>query len=143
MKIARIFTFEAAHTLPYHDGPCQRLHGHSYRLELIFSGPVRAIHPKNPQSGFITDFGRIQKQVEEHLIQPYLDHHDLSQSISELPYPSAEYLAAWIMGWCMKNLDDHPDMGQAKIHAAILWETQRSWAKAKRKDAKKLGFFVA
>ena len=40
-QIRKRFRFEAAHTLPFHPGKCARMHGHSYRLEVAVSGPIR------------------------------------------------------------------------------------------------------
>jgi len=35
MKISRRFHFAAAHRLPFHNGLCKNLHGHTYFLEVI------------------------------------------------------------------------------------------------------------
>lgn len=139
MKIARQFHFEAAHRLVHHDGSCQRLHGHSYRLELVFTGDPRPIDPLDPQSGFAADFGRLDRLVRENLLKPHLDHYDLTDHLAGLHYPSAEHVAVWIMAWCQANLDHHPEMGQTRIHTVRLWETAQSWAEADRDDPTRLG----
>ncbi len=140
MKIARTFTFDAAHRLIHHDGKCRRLHGHGYRLELIFSGHPRLPAPDEPQSGFLVDFGIIDRLVRVELIREKLDHYLLNETLPELPYHSAEYLAAWIVGWCMSHLDGRPELGATTIARAKLWESDRSWAEATREDAIGLGF---
>ena len=140
MKIARLFKFEAAHRLQHHDGRCRRLHGHSYRLEMVFEGEVHAPDPQNPQSGFIVDFGILDRIIRSELIDPFLDHHHLDDQLPELPYSSAEYLAAWIVAWCVKNLEQRPEMGPARIVTVRLWETVNAWAEADRRDATRLGF---
>ncbi|OSM02324.1 6-pyruvoyl trahydropterin synthase family protein [Magnetofaba australis] len=140
MKITKQFRFEAAHRLPYHDGRCRREHGHSYLLELTFEGPVRAVDPNDPQSGFVVDFGRIKQIVQPELIDRYLDHHDLNQTVPEIPYTSAEHLAAWIVGWCMRHVDGQPGIGAARVHSARLWETISALAEADRNDAIALGY---
>ncbi|MBF0097778.1 MAG: 6-carboxytetrahydropterin synthase [Magnetococcales bacterium] len=135
MKICRQFKFEAAHRLAYHDGRCHRMHGHSYRLELIFQGPVQDVHPSNPQSGFVVDFGRLEQIITEELIDRHLDHYVLEESIPELPYSSAEFLAAWIVSWCMRHLEGRAEMGALHVTSARLWETVHAWAEADRTDA--------
>jgi 6-pyruvoyltetrahydropterin/6-carboxytetrahydropterin synthase len=40
MKVAKQFRWEAAHRLPWHEGGCSHLHGHSYRMFLEITGPV-------------------------------------------------------------------------------------------------------
>lgn len=43
MKITKIFTFDSSHMLDGHDGKCQNLHGHTYKLEITVSDdPIRA-----------------------------------------------------------------------------------------------------
>ncbi|WP_130471260.1 6-pyruvoyl trahydropterin synthase family protein [Candidatus Magnetaquicoccus inordinatus] len=138
MKICRQFKFEAAHRLAFHDGRCQRMHGHSYRLELTFQGNVQKIHPNNPQSGFVVDFGRLEQIINNELIDRYLDHFVLEESVPELPYSSAEFLAAWIVAWCIRHLEGRTEMGNMRIATARLWETVHAWAEADRQDAETL-----
>ncbi|MBF0294322.1 MAG: 6-carboxytetrahydropterin synthase [Magnetococcales bacterium] len=143
MEIARIFTFEAAHRLDHHDGKCARLHGHGYRLELILAGHPRTPHPNDPQSGFLVDFGILDRLVREELLAGKLDHVLLNEALPELPYPSAEYLAAWIVGWCMRHLDGRRELGDARIARVRLWESDKAWAEATPADAIHLGFALS
>lgn len=89
MEIFKEFTFEAAHRLPnlpdWHK--CRRLHGHSFRIELHLSGPVR-----EPE-GWIVDFADIKKAFSPVLDQ--LDHSYLND-IEGLENPTSETLARWI-----------------------------------------------
>ena len=140
MKISRVFKFEAAHQLAHHDGKCCRLHGHSYRLELTFSGAIQSLHADNPQSGFIVDFGVLDRIIRTELIDRHLDHYNLEESIPGLPYSSAEFLSAWIVGWCMIHMDSRPELGSAQIESARLWETVNAWVEADRDDAVQWGF---
>ncbi len=140
MKIARRFKFEAAHRLPNHDGKCRRLHGHTYHLELVFSGQPRKVDHNDPQSGFIVDFGRLRRMVDKELLDPYLDHRDLDQSIPELSYSSAEHISAWIVGWCMTHLEGRKEFQGVRIESARLWETENAWAESNREDAAALGY---
>ncbi|MBF0341633.1 MAG: 6-carboxytetrahydropterin synthase [Magnetococcales bacterium] len=140
MEIARTYTFAAAHRLIHHDGKCRRLHGHGYRLELVFTGQPRPPAPEEPQSGFLVDFGILERLVHTELIEARLDHHLLNETLPELPYHSSEYLAAWIVGWCMGHLDGRPELGDTRIARAKLWESERAWAEATREDARALGF---
>lgn len=40
MKITKIFTFDSSHMLDGHDGKCQNLHGHTYKLEITVSDGI-------------------------------------------------------------------------------------------------------
>ncbi len=91
-RITKKFTFEASHQLPFHDGKCRRLHGHSWvgyvileREELIDDGP---------KTGMLMDFGDIQ-EVLKPFIEEYLDHRHLNDSTS-LANPTSECLASWV-----------------------------------------------
>ena len=52
MQIRRTFRFEAAHVLPFHQGKCSRMHGHSYRLDVAVRGPLQT---DGPARGMIED----------------------------------------------------------------------------------------
>jgi len=89
VRLVRAFTFEAAHRLPnVPDGhKCARLHGHSFRVELVCEGPV------DQKTGWLIDFGDIKRVFEPFLEQ--LDHRYLND-IEGLENPTAENLARWI-----------------------------------------------
>ncbi len=37
-KIAKEYSWEMSHRLPFHKGPCKNIHGHSYKLQVILYG---------------------------------------------------------------------------------------------------------
>ncbi len=89
MQIYRVFTFEAAHSLP-HVPPqhkCRRIHGHSYRVTLYLEGEV------DPQLGWVEDFGTV-KDIAGPVIRQ-LDHRYLND-IPGLENPTAEHIARWL-----------------------------------------------
>ena len=47
--LAKEFTFDAAHSLPNSDGPCRRLHGHTYRAVVFARGQKDRAHPAMPE----------------------------------------------------------------------------------------------
>jgi 6-pyruvoyltetrahydropterin/6-carboxytetrahydropterin synthase len=72
IRITKEFSFEAAHALKGHDGPCRNIHGHSYKLSVTVSGtPVQ--DPSSPKNGMIMDFGDLKRIVKENIID-VLDH---------------------------------------------------------------------
>jgi 6-pyruvoyltetrahydropterin/6-carboxytetrahydropterin synthase len=89
MDIFKIFTIEAAHRLP-HVPPghkCERLHGHSFRVEVHVSGDADA------HSGWVMDFADIKAAFRP--LFERLDHHYLND-IDGLENPTSERLAEWI-----------------------------------------------
>ena len=89
MKITQAFTFEAAHRLPKvpESHRCHRMHGHSYRVELVLEGPV------DPETGFVVDFFDVEAAFGPLLLR--LDHYCLNE-VEGLENPTAENIAVWI-----------------------------------------------
>lgn len=89
MDIYKAFTIEAAHLLPNlpAEHKCNRLHGHSFKIEIHVAGEV------NAELGWVMDFSQISAQFQP--IFEQLDHHYLND-IKGLENPTSENLARWI-----------------------------------------------
>ncbi len=112
--VTKQFRFEAAHTLPNHNGKCKNLHGHSYLLEVTVSGEKQI---SGPQEGMIIDFGDMTKIVEEHIVKKW-DHQFLNDI---LPFvTTAENLAEE----CFKILTEQG----LQVERIKLWETSKAFA---------------
>ena len=89
VELSKQFGFEAAHWLPtFPEGhKCRRLHGHSFRIEVVVSGEVPA------EQGYLLDFGAIAE-----IVQPLVERldHRLLNDIEGLENPTAEQLARWL-----------------------------------------------
>ena len=103
-SVTRTFTFEAAHRLPWYDGPCRELHGHGYRLEVTVEGPVGP-------DGFVVDFHELAAVVRREVVDRY-DHRYLNDLMEN---PTAELVAHEI--W--KRLEA-ADLAVSRLR---LWET--------------------
>jgi len=114
-SITKIFRFEAAHHLPGHQGKCARPHGHSYRLEVTISGPIKDA-PGESDHGMVMDFGDLSNIVKNSVIER-LDHQDLN-AITEL-HTTAENLAHWIWDELTAN-----GLSEALLYRIRLWETE-------------------
>jgi 6-pyruvoyltetrahydropterin/6-carboxytetrahydropterin synthase len=112
-SVTRTFTFEAAHQLPWHDGKCRQLHGHSYRLEVTVVGPIG-------EHGIVVDFADIKRVVEREVIDRY-DHRFLNDFLEN---PTAELIAADI--WKTVEAADLP------VTRIKLWETPDSFVEVTR-----------
>lgn len=88
--IAKRFTFDAAHRLENlpADHKCNRLHGHTYTVELEITGPIA-------KDGFVIDYQVIADAWAP--LHELLDHRYLNE-VEGLDVPSTETLAAWILG---------------------------------------------
>ena len=101
------FQFSSAHHLPYHDGACGKLHGHTWRGEVLISAPV------DETTGMSIDFSELKEIVDDTVP----DHGNLNDS---LPSPTCENVAALlvvsIQGALPKGLT---------VKEITLWESDR------------------
>jgi 6-pyruvoyltetrahydropterin/6-carboxytetrahydropterin synthase len=81
--------FAAAHQLPEHEGKCQRLHGHTYGLEVTVEGLPQA---SGPAAGMIMDFAELRQRVADLVVGP-LDHQLLNEVFGFVP--TSEAVASW------------------------------------------------
>jgi 6-pyruvoyltetrahydropterin/6-carboxytetrahydropterin synthase len=89
MEIFKAFHIEAAHRLPNvpEGHKCARLHGHSFKVELVVSGELGA------DTGWVMDFADVKRAFQP--LYDRLDHHYLND-IEGLDNPTSERLATWI-----------------------------------------------
>lgn len=89
VRLVKSFDFEAAHWLPsFPDGhKCRRLHGHSFRADVVVEGDA----PES--SGFLMDYGHIKAAIEP--VRLDLDHRCLNE-VPGLENPTSEVIARWI-----------------------------------------------
>ena len=69
------------------DHKCRRLHGHSFRFDVVVEGDVA------PERGYLIDYGDI-KEAAEPLVRK-LDHYYLNE-IEGLGNPTSENIARWL-----------------------------------------------
>jgi len=121
--IAKEFTFDAAHSLPNSDGPCRRLHGHTYRVRVVARGPIQVVDG-NAEEGMVLDFSRI-KEVFKRRIEARCDHQFLNETVP-VPRTTAELLAAWMLAELRAELP--------QVVAVRLYETPTSFAEVTTVD---------
>ena len=71
MTVAKRFRWEAAHRLPWHEGPCDNLHGHSYRMTVELDGTPDA-------RGMLIDFQDVKRALK-----PLVDAWDHAILVAE------------------------------------------------------------
>ncbi len=89
VELTHSFSFEAAHSLPRapEGHKCRRLHGHSFRVDVVVRGEV------DEEEGWLIDFGEIKEAVRP--LRDALDHYYLND-VDGLENPTSENLAVWI-----------------------------------------------
>lgn len=102
-------TFDAAHSLPDYKGPCAKMHGHTWTVEV--SVAVYALD----SLGMGMDFSRLKSIVREY------DHENLNEIMYR---PTAENLAQDIWSRVRANMDRRKVRG--KILFVKVWESPGS-----------------
>lgn len=149
MEVTKVIEFDAGHRIPNHSSKCRNVHGHRYRVECTFEGPV---HPARGRSndGMVLDFGDL-KNIMMHHIHDVYDHafivweHDeeLREALATLPaghqtrvvhlVPTAENLAAIFFEKVQAALvEAYGD--RVWLRRLRLFETPNSWADATSVD---------
>lgn len=112
--ITTILLFDAAHSLPEHQGKCRNIHGHTYKVEVSVRGPIEEV---GPETGMVMDFSRLEDEVRRLVIEP-LDHRYLNEVLDFVP--TAERIAGWILSRLAE--------AEVPVHRVRLWETPDTYA---------------
>lgn len=114
VTLTKSFDFEAAHWLPtFPEGhKCRRMHGHSFRVDVIVEGDVPA------DKGYLIDYGQIKQAIEP--IKSRLDHYVLNE-VEGLENPTAEMLARWVYDRLKPAL---PLLAAVRVHETCTTEAE-------------------
>lgn len=106
VRLVKSFDFEAAHYLPtFPEGhKCRRMHGHSFKVDVIVEGDVA------PEMGYLMDYGDIKKAIEP--VRGRLDHHLLNE-VEGLENPTSEVIARWLFDRLRPSL---PLLAEVVVH---------------------------
>ncbi|HCW32499.1 MAG: 6-pyruvoyl tetrahydropterin synthase, 6-pyruvoyl tetrahydrobiopterin synthase [Candidatus Peregrinibacteria bacterium GW2011_GWE2_39_6] len=105
MLLTTRFTFDAAHFLTQYYGKCERLHGHTYWLEVTVEGEPAS-------NGLLIDFIVLKRIVTTQILDK-LDHSNLNDLFSN---PTTELIAIWIwdqlydLKKLLKNANQDPQL---------------------------------
>lgn len=121
ISITKIFRFEAAHRLVGHDGKCQNMHGHSYKLEVTVQGCERElIEEEGSSKDMVMDFSDLKEIVNE-LVDEKFDHKFLNDTLDFRT--TAENMVEYIGVEINSRLPLSVEVSKIR-----LWETENSYA---------------
>lgn len=134
LRVTKTFTFEMAHALGGHDGPCRHVHGHSYELAVTVRG-MPSQEKGHPKNGMVIDFSELKAIVNKHVIHPF-DHtlvlpaeadeykHITGEAVIRVPYqPTCENLLAEFVQRLQPQFPQHMQLVSLRLR-----ETATSWA---------------
>jgi len=107
--------FSAAHYLKNYEGPCENLHGHNWKVELLVEGS------QLNNLDILIDFKILKNILKETLNE--LDH----KLLNEIPYfkninPSSERLAEYIFKKIKDKLSQYSNI---KVKEVTVYETDK------------------
>jgi 6-pyruvoyltetrahydropterin/6-carboxytetrahydropterin synthase len=113
IELRQSFGFEAAHTLErsVDTDSSLRVHGHSYRAELVLRGEP------DPASGMLVDLGTVSSAITQ--LRGLLDHR-LLDAVEGLGPPTMENLARYVFEHARPML---PALAAAVIHRDSLGQS--------------------
>ncbi len=110
-------TFSAAHSLRDYEGPCSRLHGHNWLVEVVVSG--KELQP----NGILMDFADVKNVTSEAISR--LDHTNLNETPPfDKMNPTSENLARWLY----EHIGGRVNASGLKVTRVNVRETETSCA---------------
>lgn len=125
-------TFASAHQLKGYEGPCENLHGHTWKVQVFMAGEAL------DRTGMLFDFKTAKTILKEILFE--FDHKNLNEmEMFMYSNPTAENIARVIFG---QFNDKIKEMGnnvgsrhggtdrtdQPKLEKVVVWESERTCA---------------
>jgi 6-pyruvoyltetrahydropterin/6-carboxytetrahydropterin synthase len=125
-RIAKKFSFDAAHCLPYlpKEHKCSRLHGHTYTVELILQESIGL-----DTNAFVLDYGLL-KPFKDY-IDTHLDHQNLNTVLDPMK-TTAENIAYKLYHIAVNVLREGMAHHGVLIEAVRVSETPNTWAEYSR-----------
>jgi 6-pyruvoyltetrahydropterin/6-carboxytetrahydropterin synthase len=128
-KLVSEFRFDSAHVIEDYDGPCGRMHGHTYKvkMELTASKLRSSAHLRRPI--MVADF-RTLKWAKKDVDQGGLDHMVLNDVKALGGDTTAEKLAEYIHSQTMirvRSTLESDDAGADLQLKVTVWETPDSY----------------
>ena len=110
--------FSAAHLIRGYNGPCQRLHGHNWKVTVEVTTDVL------DQLGMSIDFYTLEKKIEAVVAQ--FDHRDLSTTppFDQVLNPTSENIARYFFDELKKHMPP-----QIQLSSVAIGETGLCTAK--------------
>ncbi|HWF43145.1 MAG TPA: 6-carboxytetrahydropterin synthase [Candidatus Kapabacteria bacterium] len=131
-RIAKDFRWEMAHRLPFHDGGCRNVHGHSYQMWVELAGEPDA-------NGMVLDYFVLKELVDpmiaevdhaflcdrsDTLICEFLNQSGLKAAYVDFP-TTAENIARWFYERLATTFAPMKHLRELRVR---IQETERTYA---------------
>jgi 6-pyruvoyltetrahydropterin/6-carboxytetrahydropterin synthase len=134
--ISKEFRWEMGHRLPFHDGLCKNLHGHSYEAHVILSG-------EPDHYGMVMDYFDMKTLVmpmideldhcflcdrTDTLMSGFLADHNMKAVYVDFP-TTAENIARMLLEGIIERLPEGHRIDTVKVR---VYETEKTYAEVER-----------
>lgn len=132
MKVGKQFSFDASHQLVGHFGKCANLHGHTYKVEVVLTGPIET---EGSSKGMIVDFYHVKKYAGslidrlDHAVllegnEPIAQGDIIQTKRVEFGFRTTAENMAKFLAWSLAVLMQP----HARLDYVRLWETPTGYA---------------
>jgi 6-pyruvoyltetrahydropterin/6-carboxytetrahydropterin synthase len=130
--ISKQFRWEMGHRLPFHEGLCKNIHGHSYEAHVILSGEPDA-------NGMVRDYYDMKLLIQDKLdeldhsflcnssdtvVREFLERNNLKMVLVEFP-TTAENIARMLATHVVSNLPAGHRVDAVRLR---VFETEKTFA---------------
>lgn len=122
--VCKIIDFPAAHSNGHHQGHCNRVHGHTWTLEIHCRGDLNR-DPESESFGMVVDFSDIKKAYQKY-VEPRVEHQNLNETLDLVEY-TTELIAIWIYNQLKPHI--------RCLYKIRLWEGKTSFAEVVNGDS--------
>ena len=98
LTVTKEITFDCAHMLSGHEGLCQNLHGHTYKVLVTVGGQQLT---DGPSKGMIIDFKHLKYAIEVAILDNF--DHAIIFSGREYRNDAEQALYEWAVGYNMRH----------------------------------------
>ena len=119
-KVTTEFTFDSAHYIKDYDGPCGRMHGHTYKVKIEANSSQLYSSEYCSHSVMVADF-RTLRWAKQDITKGGLDHCILNEVLPPEYETTAEMIAKYIYDETKKRVPPG-----VKLKVAVS-ETANSW----------------
>lgn len=126
-KLVTEFTFDSAHVIVGYDGPCGRLHGHTYRVKMELESSTLRSSECVDRAIMVADFKTL-KWAKKDIDAGGLDHAYLNDLLGD--DTTAEVIAQYVYRETLRrikqSLSENDSGDDLKLKVSI-WETADSY----------------
>lgn len=130
--ISKQFRWEMGHRLPFHEGLCRNMHGHSYEAHVILTG-------EPDEHGMVMDYydmkGLVQEKIDEldhcflcdasdTVVMDFLRTHDMKSVIVSMP-TTAENIARLLLEHVCTKIPATHRITSVRVR---VYETEKTYA---------------